>query len=198
MENENLEKRIRSLNDADLLQVLKLRDSYTPEAATIAIEEALSRGLIGSEEDLEQAQFQPDATHRKSIFPYLNEKKQFQRVFSSLIRLLYLVAVLPLLFGVLMLTDHQFVNAVSFLVVGGAWLTFSVLANKYKDSRFPLVLILVLLSGIALTLSDNYLLTRLHLTDFVVIGLAIAIMIYILLYLRVLLVRRKRQSGFSA
>lgn len=198
MENENLEKRIRSLNDADLLQVLKLRDSYTPEAATIAIEEALSRGLIGSEEDLEQAQFQPDATPGKSIFPYLNEKKQFQRVFSSLIRLLYLVAVLPLLFGVLMLTDHQFVNAVSFLVVGGAWLTFSVLANKYKDSRFPLVLILVLLSGIALTLSDNYLLTRLHLTDFVVIGLAIAIMIYILLYLRVLLVRRKRQSGFSA
>ena len=94
MENENLEKRIRSLDDHGLIEVLKLRDSYQPEAVEFAIREAMDRGIITSGEDLELPRFRPDA-YKKSLFPYLNEEKQFRRVFHSLVRLLYMVSVLP-------------------------------------------------------------------------------------------------------
>ena len=198
MENQELEKRIRSRNDAELIEVLKLRDSYTPEAVEFAIDEALVRGLIASTEDLKLPRFQTDESSRKSLFPYLHEEKQFVRVFSSLTRLLYLIAVLPLIVGVLKLTDLHVVNAVSFLIIGGTWLLLSILTAKKKDPRLPLLLILVFFAGLALTLSDTYLLARLKLDDFVVIGIAVVVVLYVLLYLKLLLARRKRKEEISS
>nr|MBD3623171.1 hypothetical protein [Sunxiuqinia sp.] len=58
MENEELKNRITSLSDAELIELLKLRDSYQPEAVEFAVQEALRRQVIQSEVDLQSTRFQ--------------------------------------------------------------------------------------------------------------------------------------------
>ncbi len=197
MENEELKNRITSLSDDQLIQLLKLRDSYQPEAVGFALQEAMSRQIIRSENDLQSAKFQSDSSRSKTIFPYLNDETQFQKVFSSLIRILYLVAVIPIVFGALNLLEGDVRGGLVLLGLGLLWGGLSVRLQKQQHAQTPLVLMVLLLFGLIrafFSLNDPSLL---QVTDLVVYGIAVLLLTYVLVYLRVLLVRKKNNEHHS-
>jgi hypothetical protein len=194
MENEELKNRITSLSDDKLIELLKLRDSYQTEAVRIAVREAMSRQLIQSEDDLQSAKFQPDNGSSKTIFPYLNNETHFQKVFNSLIRILYLVAIIPVVFGALNLFEPDVRGGLVLLGLGLLWVGLSVRLHKQQHAQTPLVLMVLLLFGLVrafFSLNDP---SALQLTDLIVYGIAILLVTYVLVYLRVLLVRKKKMS----
>ena len=197
MENVNLDERIRSLSDDDLVELLKMRDHYQSEAVAIAIEDALNRGIIFSEQDLEMPKFQPDQSHSRSLFPHLNKEHQFQKVFTSLIRVLYLIAILPMLFGVLKLVEYELPFGISLLVLGLAWVFLCIWLQKNKNSQIPWMLAGIFSIGVGVVFYNQTIVSTLNLTDHFVIGLAVILVFYILTYLQVLTNRRKDKKNIS-
>lgn len=197
MENEELKNRITSLSDAELIELLKLRDSYQPEAVEFAVQEALRRQVIQSEVDLQSTRFQSKHRHAKTIFPHLNNEKQFQKVFSSLIRVLYLVAIIPFVFGVLNLIEPKVRDGLVLLGLGLLWAGLSVRLQMRQRAQTPLVLMVLLLFGLIRGFFSLKDLSGLQLTDLIVFGVAILLLTYVLVYIRVLLVRRQNNEGHS-
>ncbi len=197
MENEELKKRISSLGDAKLIELLKLRDSYQSEAVEFAVQEALKRQIIESEADLQSTRFQPEHRDTKTIFPHLNNEKQFQKVFNSLIRVLYLVAIIPLVFGALKLIEADVRDGLVLLGLGLLWVGLSVRLQKRQHAHTPLALMVLLLFGLTrvfFSLKDP---SALQVTDLIVFGIATLLLIYVLIYIRVLLVRKKNNECHS-
>jgi len=197
MENEELKTRIGSLGDTELIELLKLRDSYQPEAVDFAIQEALRRQIIQSEADLQSAGFQPEHRYQKSIFPHLNPDNQFQKVFNSFMRILYLTAVAPLVFGVLNLLDGDHRGALLLLGLGLLWVGLSVRLQKQKNPQIPVVLLVLFLLGLTRVFFTQINFAALQIMDFVVFGIAFLLFIYVLVYLRVLLMRRTSGGSTS-
>lgn len=192
MENENLENRIRGLSNEELIELLKLRESYQPEAAEYGIAEALLRGLIKSEDDLDLPEFQLDERHQKSLFPHLNTTIQFQKVFNSLVRILYFSAIIPLLFGVLKLIEGDILFAILLLSLGGLWVFLSMHLQKKKNPVIPLFLVAIFLIGLGFILFGRGLLETLELADLLVVALALITELYVLMYLRILSIRSRK------
>jgi hypothetical protein len=197
MENEELKKRISSLSDAELIQLLKLRDSYQPEAVEFAVHEALKRQIIQSEGDLQSTIFQPEYRHGKTIFPHLSSQNQFQRVFSSLVRILYMAAILPLVFGALNLLDGDHRGALLLLGVGLLWVGLSIRLQKQLNPQIPVILLALFLLGLIRVFLTQISYEALQISDLIVFGIAFLLLVYVLVYLRVLLLRKKDDSRRS-
>ena len=193
MENENLQNRICSLNDSGLLELLKLRESYQDEAVTIAVAEAIKRGLISSEKDLDLPGFSSTKSHSTSFFPKLNDESQFQKVFGSLIRVLYLTAVFPLIFGALKLVEGQMPYGLILLGIGLVWVILAMQIQKHKNPQIPLVMIAVFVAALVVVIFNKTVVSSIQGIDFVVYGLAIFGVLYILIFLHIMLSRRKGQ-----
>src|SRR5690554_6288827 len=73
------------LNDESLTEVLRKRNLYQPEAARSAIDEAIRRGLINSEEDLlsEKYRIQPLKTR---LFPEIENEHLRVKIRKSISR----------------------------------------------------------------------------------------------------------------
>ena len=191
MSYDELNERISSLANDELVKLLKSKAQYEPEAVEIAVREAKKRELIQSDDDLNTPAFQLEQTGVRSIFPHMENNQQFRKIFSSLIRLLYLFAILPLLFGVLKLIESQLVFGSLLMVSGLLWLGLSVLLQKQKRSQIPLflmVLFIVMLGGL---LYFKLSLKFIRLPDLLILTVGALIVLYVLTYLRVLLVRRE-------
>ncbi|MGQ7870392.1 hypothetical protein [Sunxiuqinia sp. sy24] len=193
MENEELKKRICSLDDAGLKRLLSLRDSYQPEAVEIAICEAIDRQLIESEEELQSKRFQEES-HPKTLFPYLHHEKQFQKVFGSLIRTLYLVAVIPLIYGALKVVEAQQRDGLVMLGLGLLWIGLSIRMQKRQQAQIPFVLMGVFLVGLIHVFISRPSHLTWQVSDFVVLGIAVLLVFYLLSYLRVLLTRKQHKE----
>jgi len=192
MEKDEFKKRIASLGDEDLIGLLRQRDAYQPEAADYAVQEAIERQIIQSEADLQSARFQATSSgHSRTLFPNLNSENQFQKVFNSLIRILYLAAIAPLVFGVLNLIDGDYRGALLLLGVGLLWVGLSIRLQKQQNPRIPLVLLALFLLGLIRVLFTQVNYSALQIADLLVFGIAFLLFVYVLIYLRVLLVRKR-------
>ncbi|HKJ43970.1 MAG TPA: hypothetical protein VKA27_17875 [Sunxiuqinia sp.] len=198
MENESLVNKIRKLNNEELIELLKLRDLYQPEAVEIGIAESLLRGIIQSEEDLKLPRFQPDERHKKSLFPHLNSASQFEKAFNSMIRILYFTAIIPLLFGILKFIEGDIVFSVTLLGLGGLWVYLSIQLQKKKHPGIPWALIVVFLLGIGSVLTKMEVSSTLELEDFIVIALAFITELYVLLYIRILTIREGKKKKITS
>ncbi len=190
MEKDELRNRICSLDDNALEELLSQRDAYEPEAVDIAVQEAIDRQLIQSKDELRGARF-TEKRHPKSLFPYLHREKQFQKVFGSLVRSLYLVALIPLIFGALKMVEMQQQQGLGMLGLGLLWIGLSIRMQKRKDARIPLLLMVIFVTGLMQFLLSRPEHLNWQLTDFLVLGIAALLVIYGLVYLRVLLARRQ-------
>lgn len=191
MSYDELNERISSLSNDELLKLLKRRTQYESEAVDIAVREAKKRELIQSDDDLNTPDFQLEQTGVRSIFPYMENNQQFRKIFSSLIRLLYLFAILPLLFGVLKLIESQLVFGSMLIISGLLWLGLSVLLQKQKRSQIPLFLIVLFIVMLGGLLYFKLSLKSIGLPDLLILAVGVLVVLYVLTYLRVLLVRRE-------
>jgi hypothetical protein len=192
MENEELKKKICGLSDDDLIGLLKIRESYRKEAVAIAVQEAIARGLVSSEKELEKPEFNAVKTYSKSIFPELDTDAQFQKTFASLVRILYLIALGPLVFGVLGFVEGKMADGIFLSSAGVLWILSAIQLQKQKDQRMPIVLIFIFLATIAFIFIRQPEVFSLQLKDLFVYGLIFFGVLYILVYLRILLSAKKR------
>ena len=112
-------------------------------------------------------------------------------------RILYLTAVAPLVFGVLNLLDGDHRGALLLLGLGLLWVGLSVRLQKQKNPQIPVVLLVLFLLGLTRVFFTQINFAALQIMDFVVFGIAFLLFIYVLVYLRVLLMRRTSGGSTS-
>jgi hypothetical protein len=118
----HLKEFINKQTDDEILDILKKRKHYQAEAVDIAVEEAIERKLISSEQDLVSPEFRPEPLKR-TLLPTIENENSRVKVRKSLGRSLLIIALLPLIFGFTQLnagnTAEGFGLAVFALIWGG-------------------------------------------------------------------------------
>lgn len=133
---------IPNYTDEQLKEVLKLRDHYQPEAARLAIQEALKRHLINTEQDLLSEEYRSKEISF-SWFPKIRRDRNRIKIRRSIARSLVIVSVLPVVYGLVeMKTRNNWFQGAAILLFGLLWLFCSAQLIKYYS-----VLLLSLLMG---------------------------------------------------
>lgn len=136
-----------TLNDEALTEVLRKRNLYQPEAARSAIDEAIRRGLINSEEDLlsEKYRIQPLKTR---LFPEIENEHLRVKIRKSISRSLLISGILPLIFGAIRIQSGNLNEAALILIFGFIWSAFSF--RLMKSFSRNIICFLLILAGISL------------------------------------------------
>jgi len=122
--NSDLEKIINKHSDDQILEILKKREYYQPEAVRAAVKEAIERKLIHSEQDLFSPDFSIEPLKRKLIPDIIKEKNKI-RIRKSLGRSLLIAGILPLIFGLLRYNSSQVFEGIAMFVFGLIWIFLS-------------------------------------------------------------------------
>lgn len=139
--NSDFKEIINKHTDEQILEILKKRDYYQPEAVKIAVEEAIERKLIHSEQDLFSPEFSTEPLKRKLI-PDINREKNRKRIRKSLSRSLLIAGVLPLIFGFVQYNNNHVIEGVVLLVFGLFWMFISSQLMR-KGSKQNVVILIV-------------------------------------------------------
>ncbi|MEN8116374.1 MAG: hypothetical protein ABFS16_05315 [Bacteroidota bacterium] len=137
--------------DEAILDILKKRDHYQPEAAQLAIQEAIKRGLINSEQDLfaEEYQIQP---LRFSVFPIIEDEKNRNRIRRSIARVLVICGALPTVWGIVKLNENEIIEGSLVLLFGLLWIYLTArLMKKHNRINVYLMFGALFISAIYLT-----------------------------------------------
>ncbi len=144
---------IASHSDVELKNVLKKRKLYRKEAAEFAINEAIRRGIIYSEQDLFAKEFQVEQ-EKFSIFPTVENEKTKAKYIKSIIRTLIVIGVIPLIYGGIQVFNLQSVESVLIFLFGAAWSISAFQFKRTQNSR--LVYFLIFLTVLAIAFLIRY------------------------------------------
>lgn len=120
----NLQEIINKHTDEQIREILKKRTYYQPEAVEIAVQEAIDRELIHSEQDLFSPEFSADPLKPKLI-PEIQREKNRNRIRKSLGRSLLIAGVLPLILGFIQYNNNRMIEGGALLVFGLGWMFLS-------------------------------------------------------------------------
>lgn len=112
--------------DAQIISILKKRSHYHSEAVKMAVDEAIKRGIIHSEQDLWADEFR-EKEEKNTMFPIPENEIIRQRLKRSINRALIFSGLVPIIKGVILLTLNNIAYGVPFLVFGLIWIFASVL-----------------------------------------------------------------------
>ncbi len=179
----NFRTSIPEYNDEEILNILRKRKYYQPEAAEMAKQEAIKRGLINHEQDLPDGEFHvPPLKFR--LFPEIEDERNRNKIRKSIARGLLIAAILPVVWGFLQFNQGKTIEG-SLLVFGGLlWILFSSYLVKNADKT--VISVLLVLAGISFLYLAKLLLAR---KTFIIMDGFIAIVlfgfvVYGLLYIR--------------
>ena len=139
-ENTDFRKDIPEYSDEQIIEVLKLRDHYQPEAAKLAIDEALRRRIIHSEQDLFAEEYRCDPI-KFSLFPNIKREHNQVKIRKSIARSLVVCSVFPIIFGLIELNRNNFIEGSVGLFFGLIWL----FCASQLIKAFHLILVRVLM-----------------------------------------------------
>lgn len=111
---------IAAYSDEEIRKVLKKRKLYQKEAADFAIQEAIRRGIIYSEQDLFAAEYKPEP-EKFSIFPIIENEKVRHKFKKSIARSLLILGALPLVLGGIKIFETQSLEGIFMFIFGVAW-----------------------------------------------------------------------------
>ena len=111
---------IAGYTDDELRKVLKKRKLYRKEAADFAIQEAIRRGIIYSEQDLFAKEYK-DEPAKFSIFPSIENEKARAKFKKSISRSLLILGALPMVWGGFKIYETQSLEGILIFVYGVAW-----------------------------------------------------------------------------
>ncbi|QIA08621.1 hypothetical protein [Draconibacterium halophilum] len=136
---------IPNYSDEQLKEVLKLRDHYQQEAAKLAIQQALKRGIIHSEQDLFSDEFRSEAI-QFSLFPKIKKDRNRIKIRVSIARSLVICSMLPVVYGLVELKFRNSWEGAAILLFGLLWLFCSAQLVK----AFHIIFVRCLMIGTAL------------------------------------------------
>lgn len=192
-EKPDFAKQIPEYSDREILEILKKRSHYQPEAARLAIDEALKRKLIFSEEDLLAKEYRP-APLKKTLFPKIEDKTQKQKISRSISRGLLITGVIPIIFGLLKFNQGNSVEGALVTSGGVLWMFFAAQTTRKVNPKI-LRLFFVLLGFGGIYLANVFLqLKSVIFMDVFIVAVVYGLAIYGLLYLIKLHPQNKQEA----
>jgi hypothetical protein len=183
----NFYERYEDYPDSRIMEILKNHKNYQDSAVDSAVKIAIQRGLIHSEQDLLGPEFQNNRNFGFKLFPPISDEFQRQKLLASLFRFVYLLALVPLIFGILSYAKGEQFQALIGVGAGLFGLLMSVLLSKTRKPVFWLVLLAELIV-IAATVGQKILTAKpILVLDLVMLLIGTLLALYILLYLRKLI-----------
>jgi hypothetical protein len=122
--NSDFKEIINKHTDEQILEILKKRAHYQPEAVEVAVNVAIERELIHTEQDLFGPEFSSEPLKRKLI-PEISREKNKYRIRKSIARSLLIAGVLPLIFGFIRYNAGNFPEGIMLLIFGLIWMGLS-------------------------------------------------------------------------
>jgi hypothetical protein len=139
---------IAAYSDEEIRNVLKKRKLYEKNAADFAIQEAIRRGIIYSEQDLfaKEYKHEPD---KFSLFPAIENPKALAKFKKSLTRSLLILGAIPMVFGAIKIFETQSLEGTLILVFGAAWSFLSYKLMQKTDKMLVVLLFVLLILALA-------------------------------------------------
>lgn len=177
-------ERYTNYSDQQIKEILKNHHDYQESAVTAAIKIAIEREIIHSEHDLMAPEYQTRVTRKKTAFPIISNAFQHKKIIKSIFRILFFVAVIPIVFGILKYAEGQLHITYLGIGIGLFWLALTYALLKTRKLIFVFIQIAFILPlsvflGVQLTKQAIF-----PVTDMLVLILLTAIVVYFLLYLR--------------
>ncbi|WP_346854090.1 hypothetical protein [uncultured Draconibacterium sp.] len=138
---------IPKYSDEQIIDILKKRDHYQPEAAKLAIEEAIKREIIHSEQDLFSEEFRVEELNR-SMFPKIEDDSLRNRIRKSIARSLVISGLIPTVYGLVQFNAGQKLSGAHLILFGLLWIFISAQLIKAYKKVFVLILLVGLIVAV--------------------------------------------------
>ena len=177
-------ERYNDYNDSQIKAILKNHRNYQEPAIGAAVKIAIERQLIHTEQDLLGPEYQSAPSAGLSVFPEITDAYQYKKVIASIFRVLFFMALIPIIFGALKYSEDQLNMSYIGAGLGIIWviLTFFLLkTEKMFIANIQIVLILLALFGIgySILLQDTF-----RIVDLIVLVIGTMLALYFILYLK--------------
>ncbi len=139
---------IAAYTDNEIRNVLKKRKLYQKDAADFAIQEAIRRGIIYSEQDLfaKEYNYEPE---KFSLFPGIENEKARVKFKKSISRSLLILGAIPLVFGGIKIFESQVLEGIIIFVFGVLWTFTSLrLMRGAVDEKLVYLMFLLLVLAV--------------------------------------------------
>ncbi|MGE0019985.1 MAG: hypothetical protein AB7S72_09985 [Draconibacterium sp.] len=128
-QQEHFAQVMQKHNDEELIEVLRNRRHYQPEAAQQAVIEAIRRGIITAEADLLDEKF-AEPNRKFSLFPVIENPKARSKARKSMARSLMIAGAIPAIYGIYQVNHSQIVEGVAIVIFGFSWMILSFFLMK--------------------------------------------------------------------
>lgn len=183
---ERLEQKIHLYSNAQLEEMLRTRSSYRKRAVELAVAEAIRRGLIKNEAELEEEKFR-EISARFSLFPRPVNSTLRTKIIRSLSRSLLIAGAIPTVFGVYRILHYAPFEGGALTLIGLIWISSAWIIYTRYNSRFWSPMLIIALLGAIYIGRTMLLLKGLTLIDYLIAGGLNVVIFYSLFYLRILL-----------
>lgn len=189
---DRLKVRMKEYSDEEILDILRKIRLYEPPAQRMAIDEAIRRKLIHSEQDLYSESFRAPRL-KFTLFPSPDRKQTVLRIIRSMSRALLIAGVIPVIFGILKFQVAKFGEGSALVLTGLIWITSAWMVYTRQDQRYWSPLLIIALLSAAYVARILILLKGLRTMDYVIPGILFLVVFYCLFYLRFLLRKFRSQ-----
>lgn len=168
---------IANYTDNELRKVLKKRKLYQKEAADFAIQEAIRRGLIYSEQDLFAREFKHEP-EKFSIFPTIENEKARGKFKKSIARSLLILGVLIVVWGGMKIFEELSPEGILIFVLGVSWslTSFQLMRSvNIKLVYFMFLLLVLLIAYLVKTMISAHSLTTI---DVLISVISVGLVLY--------------------
>ncbi len=173
---------IQELEDEQLKEVLKKRKLYQEEAAKAAVEEAIKREIIASEEDLHSYEYKHEPL-KPRLFPLIENTTHRNRIRRSIGRGLLLAGLLPVIWGMVRLNAGVPAEGMVLIVFGLIWMGFSAwIIRQFSYTPIKSLFFMVVLS-LVYVIRQLIIIPQIVFMDLFVIVVLYSLAVYGLLFL---------------
>jgi len=174
---------IPEYSDDEIIKILKKRKLYQVEAANLAIQEAIKRGLIHSEQDLFKEDFNEINTTIK-LFPIIEKEENRIKIRKSIGRVLLIVGAIPVIWGVIKLANNSFFEGLLLILLGSIWIFAAAKIMRGVVLKMVNLLFIMLAASIAYVVKLFVEMKGFKLMDFVIPVIMVSFITYGLLFIK--------------
>ena len=176
-----------SFSDHQIKEILRNHKNYQEPAVIAAVKIAIERELIHNEQDLLAPEYQSSQIDGFSFFPQITNAYHYKKVVASIFRTLFIVSLLPIIFGVLKYAESQLNMTFLGIGLGLIWLILTFLLYKRKKLlilNIQIILLVFIFFGLGYRMFN---LEVFKVADLLILVIGTTLILYFLLYLRKLL-----------
>lgn len=144
---QSFQSKFSNFSDDEIAIVLKKRNHYQKTAVEVAVQEAIKRGIIHSEEDLLSAEFNVKPMPF-TFFPKIENEKARLKTLKSMSRSLLIVGAVPTIWGALKVYRGHLYEGLILLILGLIWISVSFQMMKTVSSRGVSVLLVIFVAAV--------------------------------------------------